>query len=158
MSTSIVIRFAQVANDRLYYRPHSDDISVMLKHSLSHNVVSFAAVQAEWANTLDTIQQLCPVQRAAEVVRPDKFAYITIDQAYEHQVATIERILFQNLLLRPMYLIEDHDTLEFQADWLWNWRQNVPWTCEPSSSVNRLFPDAPERMYVYRYEVVLVEG
>lgn len=141
---------------RLYYRPHSDEISDMLNHSLSHNVVSFAAVQAEWANTLDRIQQLCPVQRAAEVVRPDKFAYITVDQAYEYQVATIERMLFQNQLLRPMYRIEGRDTIEFQADWLWNWRQNVQWTCERGSSVNRLFPDSPERMFIYRFSVVLV--
>ena len=29
---------------------------------------------------------------------------------------------------------------------------------ERSSSVNRLYPDAPERMYIYRFNVVLVEG
>jgi hypothetical protein len=121
-------------------------------------MLSYAAVQAEWAHTLDRIQQLCAVQRASEVVRPDKFAYITMDQAYEHQVASIERILFQNLLLRPLHRIEHRGTIEFQADWLWNWRQSVPWTSEPTSSANRLFPDAPERMYIYRYNVLLVEG
>ncbi len=121
-------------------------------------MLSFAAVQAEWANTLDRIQQLCPVVRAAEVVRPDKYAYITVDQAYEHEVPSIERILFQNLLLRPLHRIEDRGTITFQADWLWNYRQSVPWNTERSSSVNRLFPDAPERMFIYRYSVVLVEG
>ncbi|MCB0769945.1 MAG: hypothetical protein KDC00_06020 [Flavobacteriales bacterium] len=126
-------------------------------HSLPHQTLSYAAVQAEWTNTLDRIQQRCLVQRAAEVVRPDKFAYITLDHDHEHMVADIERILFQNLLLRPLHRIVDRGTIEFQADWLWHWRQSVPWHCERSSSVNRLFPDAPERMYIYRYNLLLVE-
>ena len=56
------------------------------------------------------------------------------------------------------FTIVDRGTIEFQADWLWNWRQSVPWNSERSSSVNRLFPDAPERMYIYRYNLLLVEG
>jgi hypothetical protein len=151
-------QYLEVGSDRLYYRPDLDDISDMLRHPLPRTMLSYAAVQAEWTNTLDRIQQLCPLRRAAEVVRPDKFAYITLNEAYEYQVPTIERILFQNLLLRPMYRIEDCGTIEFQADWLWNWRQSAPWKCERSSSVNRLYPDAPERMYIYRFNVVLVEG
>ncbi len=130
----------------------------MLRFPLPHTMLSFSAVQAEWANTLDRVLHLCPVLRAAEVVRPDKFAYITVDHIHSDRVEDIERILFQNLLLRPLQRIEDRGTIEFQADWLWNWRQSVPFTCEPSSSVNRLFPDAPERSFVYRYNVVLVEG
>lgn len=129
----------------------------MLQQPLPHTMLSYAAVQAEWAHTLDRIQQLCPLRRAAEVVRPDKFAYITLDHAYEHQVPSIESILFQNLLLRPLHRIEHRGTIEFQADWLWNWRQSVPWVSERTSSANRLFPDAPERMYIYRFNLVLVQ-
>lgn len=124
---------------------------------MPHTMLSFAAVQAEWADTLDRITQLCPVLRAAEVVRPDKFAYIIIDMAYEAQVAEIERILFGNLLLRPLQRIEDRGTIEFQADWLWSWRKSVPWSCARTSWVNRLFPDAPERSFVYRFDLVSVE-
>lgn len=123
---------------------------------MPHTMLSFAAVQAEWAETLDRIQQLCPVLRAAEVVRPDKFAYIMVDGRYEAQVPAIEAILFENVLLRPLQRVEDHGTIEFQADWLWSRRSEVAWTCERSSWVNRLFPDAPERSYVYRFEVVPV--
>ncbi len=120
-------------------------------------MLSFAAVQAEWADTLDRINQLCPVLRAAEAVRPDKFAYIIIDQVHEDQVPAIERILFGNLLLRPLQRIEDRGTIEFQADWLWSWRKSVPWSCARTSWVNRLFPDAPERSYVYRFDLVSVD-
>jgi hypothetical protein len=120
-------------------------------------MLSFAAVQAEWADTLDRINQLCPVLRAAEAVRPDKFAYIIIDQLHEDQVPAIERILFGNLLLRPLQRIEDRGTIEFQADWLWSWRKSVPWSCARTSWVNRLFPDAPERSYVYRFDLVSVD-
>lgn len=129
----------------------------MLRFPLPHTMLPFAAVQAEWANTLDRIQQLCPVLRMAEVVRPDKFAYIEISNLHEDLVPEIERILFQNLLLRPLQRIEDRGTIEFQADWLWNWRQRVPWTCQ-RSTIARLLPDAPQRSFVYGYSLVLVEG
>lgn len=129
----------------------------MLHSPIPHTMLPFAAVQAEWANTLDRIQQRCVVLRAAEVVRPEKFAYITLSNEYFDQVEVIESILFQNLLLRPLQRIEDRGTVEFQADWLWNWRQPVPWTCE-HSGLSRLLPDAPERSYVYRYQLLLVEG
>ncbi len=129
----------------------------MLHQPLPHTMLTHAAVQAEWTNTLDRIQQLCPLRRAAEVVRPDKFAYITLDEAQEHHVPTIESYLFQNLLLRPLYRIEHRGTIEFQADWLWNWRQNAPWIIDQASSANRLFPDAPDRMFIYRFNLVLVE-
>lgn len=124
---------------------------------MPHTMLSFAAVQAEWAHTLDRVNQLCPVLRAAEAVRPDKFAYIIIDQLHEDQVPAIERILFGNLLLRPLQRIEDRGTIEFQADWLWSWRKSVPWSCARTSWVNRLFPDAPERSYVYRFDLVSVD-
>lgn len=124
---------------------------------MPHTMLSFAAVQAEWADTLDRINQLCPVVRAAEAVRPDKFAYIIIDQLHEDQVPAIERILFGNLLLRPLQRIEDRGTIEFHADWLWSWRKSVPWSCARTSWVNRLFPDAPERSYVYRFDLVSVD-
>lgn len=130
----------------------------MLLHlPMPHTMLSFAAVQAEWAHTLDRVNQLCPVLRAAEAVRPDKFAYIIIDQLHEDQVPAIERILFGNLLLRPLQRIEDRGTIEFQADWLWSWRKSVPWSCARTSWVNRLFPDAPERSYVYRFDLVSVD-
>lgn len=60
-------------------------------------------------------------------------------------------------LLRPLQRIEDRGTIEFQADWLWNWRQSVPWTCQ-RSTIARLLPDAPQRSFVYGYSLVLVEG
>ncbi|MBL7950815.1 MAG: hypothetical protein JNM62_03785 [Flavobacteriales bacterium] len=129
----------------------------MLHFPLPHTMLPFGAVQAEWANTLDRVQQLCPVIRAAEVVRPERFAYIEIGMEHQDLVDTIERILFQNLLLRPLQRVEDRGTIEFQADWLWNWRQSVPWSCE-RSTLARLLPDAPERSYVYGYSLVLVEG
>ena len=124
---------------------------------LPHTMLPFAAVQAEWANTLDRVQQLCPVLRMAEVVRPERFAYIEISNDHQDLVPEIERILFQNLLLRPLQRIEDRGTIEFHADWLWNWRQSVPWICE-LSTITRLLPDAPERTYGYGYSLVLVEG
>ena len=79
---------------------------MILRLPMPHTMLSFAAVQAEWAHTLDRINQLCPVLRAAEAVRPDKFAYITIDAAYEAQVPAIEQLLFANLLLRPLQQLE----------------------------------------------------
>jgi hypothetical protein len=130
---------------------------MILRLPMPHTMLSFAAVQAEWAHTLDRINQLCPVLRAAEAVRPDKFAYITIDAVYEAQVPAIEQLLFANLLLRPLQRIEDRGTIEFQADWLWQWRKSVPWSSQRTSWVNRLFPDAPERSYVYRFNVVTVD-
>ena len=129
----------------------------MLRFPLPHTMLSFAAVQAEWANTLDRVQALCPVLRMAEVVRPDRFAYLEIAREHQDLVPEIERILFQNLLLRPLQRIEDRGTIEFQADWLWNWRRSVPWSCE-RSTIARLLPDAPEHTYVYGYSLVLVEG
>lgn len=129
----------------------------MLAFTSPRTILRHALIQAEWTNTLDRIQQVCPVQEMAEVVHDRKFAYIVLHRDHEDRVPEVEHILFQNLLLCPLQRIVDRQRIVFSADWLWNWRKAVPWTSVAASSLNRLYPGAPEKTFIYQFERVGVE-
>lgn len=117
-----------------------------------------AIVQAEWTNTVDRIQQICPVLEAAEVVDPIKPAYLILHREHEDKMPAVEQVLFQNLLLCPIQRTVDRQHIIITAHWLWQWRKSVPWTSDEAGYMNRLQPGAPEKTFTYRFNCLEVEG
>ena len=112
-----------------------------------------ATVQGEWDQTLLRLREVCEIVEAPKGVSAVHYAYLTIKKIDD--VAAVERILFDNLLL-AIYTRTEHlnGTIFFSGQWLWRWRKAVPYVVEKVGHVNRLVPWQPQHQWTYRFNII----
>lgn len=140
--------------DYIIIRTMTENMSTL---ALTAAPLAMATVQKEWEQTLVRMRASCEVVFATELVDLRRYPVIEVRNTPDLELAQLERILFENLLLAPLHRMEYSRHIAFQCEWLWAWRKAVPWKLDGASSVIRLAPDAPRALWTYRYNVLEVE-
>lgn len=129
----------------------------MATAAISPVVNPIGIVQGEWDLTLQRLRGCCTVVYATALVDLRRNPIVEVSADPDLDIAQVEGILFENLLLAPLHRVARRRTIAFQCEWLWRWRKAVPWRVEALDPVCRLAPDAPRAMFTYRYNVLGVE-
>ena len=113
-----------------------------------------SVVQREWDQTLTRIRELCEVQDSTTRVSERQYAHLLINKTEGLDIEQVEAILFENLLFSPWARVEHARSYILSGEWLWKWRRKAPWRADPVGHMIRLAPDAPKRMWTYRFNVI----
>lgn len=149
-------------------RPASDDYITVadLTNKMSFHSTSFCSasrlqagtIQREWDHTLHRLRALGEVVAHSAYVDARRTAYVDLRIAPALDIAAVEQVVFENLLLAPLHRRQRDGLYTITAEWLWHWRRPVPWRACAVSPVIRLYPDSPVAMWTYRYELEEAEG
>lgn len=153
------------SNTRLYCRHRIDTFPVTAMHAepllrsrACTTPLSAPTVQVEWDHTLRRLRALCTMQYATERVDQHRYPTVNLRHTPDLEVVALERVLFENLLLAPLHRLEYGRTIVFRCEWLWQWRQAVPWRLDGADRTLGMSPDDPKNMYTYRYQLLFAEG
>ncbi len=113
-----------------------------------------SVVQREWDQTLKRISELCEVQDGTTQVSERQYAHLLINKTEGLDIEQVEAILFENLLFSPWARVEHARSFILSGEWLWKWRRKAAWKADPVGHMIRLAPDAPKRMWTYRFNVI----
>ena len=116
--------------------------------------VPLGVVQREWDLTLRRIGEVCEVNDLTTQVSERQYAHLLIRKTDDLDIEQVENILFENLLFSPWARVEHTGSFILSGAWLWKWRRKTPWKADPVGHMMRLAPDAPKRMWTYRFNVI----
>ncbi len=116
--------------------------------------VPLGVVQREWEQTIRRIGEICEVKDLSTQVSASQYAHIFIRKSEGLDITQVEHILFENLLFSPWARAEHEASYILTGEWLWAWRRKAPWKADPVGHMVRLVPEAPKRMWTYKFNVI----